>query len=188
MPPQDRAELVRVIEAGHRPSFRCFYGHRADPGAATGPWTLSQWWPATFVVDGTTYRSAEQYMMERKAALFGDLDTAARILADDSPAEAKRLGREVRGFDSATWQRHRFAIVERGNAAKFGQDETLAGYLRSTGDAVLVEASPDDRVWGVGRAIDDPAAADPRRWDGENLLGFALMRVRAGLGGSPSGG
>lgn len=181
MPPQDRTELVDAIEAGARPPFLSFYGHGADPGAASGPWMLSQWWPATFTVEGRTYRSAEHYMMERKADLFGDTATATRILAAASPAEAKQLGRDARGFDSRAWRRHRFGIVVRGNEAKFDQDEALAGYLRSTGDAVLVEASPDDRVWGVGRALDDPAATDPRRWDGENLLGFALMTVRGRL-------
>ncbi len=112
----------------------------------------------------------------------GDPGAPPGSSAAGSPAEAKRLGRDARGFDPPAWRRHRFDIVARGNAATFGQDEVLAGYLRSTGDAVLVEASPDDRVWGVGRALDDPAAADPRRWDGENLLGFALMAVRDGLG------
>ncbi|MBW0102346.1 NADAR family protein [Pseudonocardia sp. KRD291] len=181
MPPHDRTELLTAIEAGREFSYLPFYGHRAEPGTPAGPWLFSQWWPAGFTVDGQMYRSTEQYMMERKADLFGDTATAARILDADSPAEAKQLGREARGFDSATWRRHRFDIVVRGNEAKFGQDDALAEHLRSTGDTVLVEASPDDRVWGVGRALDDPAATDPRQWDGENLLGFALMRVRDAL-------
>ena len=180
MPITDRSRLVAALNAGATVSCLCFYGHAAESDGP-GPWVLSQWWPAGFEAEGHTYRTAEHYMMERKARLFGDDESAELVLAAGSPAEAKRLGRAVRGFDSERWRRERASIVQRGNAAKFGQDQVLAGYLRSTGDAVLVEASPDDRVWGVGRALDDPAAADPRRWDGENLLGFALMRVRESL-------
>ncbi|RZT87083.1 hypothetical protein EV383_3990 [Pseudonocardia sediminis] len=181
MLPRDRTELLTAIETGRAFSYLPFYGQTAEPGVPAGPWVLSQWWPAAFTVDGRTYPTAEHWMMERKADLFGDAETGARVLAAGSPAEAKQLGREVRGFDSGVWREHRSGIVVRGNEAKFGQDEVLAGYLRSTGDAVIVEASPVDRVWGVGRAVDDPAAVDPRRWDGENLLGFALMTVRDGL-------
>jgi len=48
---------------------------------------------------------------------------------------------------------------------------------------VLVEASPLDRVWGIGLAADDPRAADPAGWRGLNLLGFALMEARDLLSG-----
>jgi ribA/ribD-fused uncharacterized protein len=44
-----------------------------------------------------------------------------------------------------------------------------------------VEASPLDRVWGIGLTADDPRAADPSSWLGLNLLGEALMEVRSRL-------
>lgn len=68
-----------------------------------------------------------------------------------------------------------------GNLAKFGQHTDLREYLLGTGDRVLVEASPLDRVWGIGLAADDERAVSPDQWRGLNLLGFALMQVRETL-------
>jgi hypothetical protein len=99
-------------------------------------------------------------------------------LAAADPAEAKELGRTVRGYDDVAWQAAAFDIVVRGNHAKFAQHEDLAGFLTGTGDAVLVEASPYDAVCGIGLRATDPAAATPSTWRGTNLLGFALMEVR----------
>jgi ribA/ribD-fused uncharacterized protein len=106
---------------------------------------------------------------------------AERILATRHPRAAKVLGGRVTGFDQTTWNKHRFPIVVAGNLAKFDQHPALRTFLLGTRRRVLVEASPVDRVWGIGLARDDPAAADPARWRGLNLLGFALMQVRATL-------
>jgi len=176
----DLASLRAAIAAGRRPEFLFFWGHKARP-ENLGKHVLSQWWPATFTVEGQRYPTAEHYMMAEKARLFGDGDIEARILAATDPGAAKALGRKVRGFDPARWERHCLDIVIRGNAAKFGQNPELGGWLRKTGDAVLVEASPVDPVWGIGLAADDPRAQEPDLWPGTNLLGFALMRVRAAL-------
>ena len=115
------------------------------------------------------------------AALVDQQAVLAAILAADSPKEIKRLGREVRGYDPARWEAARFAIVVEGNAAKFGGHDALRGFLLGTGDRLIVEASPVDRVWGIGLAASDGRAGDPRRWRGLNLLGFALMEARAAL-------
>jgi ribA/ribD-fused uncharacterized protein len=117
-------------------------------------------------------------MMAQKAELFNDPETLALILKAATPAAAKALGRQVRGFDDERWLAQRFAIVVRANAAKFGQNPALGEFLQKTGSAVIVEASPVDRVWGVGLAKADPQANDPNQWRGLNLLGFALMQVR----------
>jgi ribA/ribD-fused uncharacterized protein len=124
---------------------------------------------------------AEHYMMWGKAMLFGDAATAERVLAAAEPKQAKALGREVRDFDQRRWEEHRLDIVVAGNTAKFGQHENLRQFLVGTGDQVLVEASPLDRVWGIGLSADDPRATDPDQWQGLNLLGEALMKVRAAL-------
>ncbi|SVE20109.1 uncharacterized protein METZ01_LOCUS472963, partial [marine metagenome] len=100
-----------------------------------------------------------------------------------TPREAKALGRQVRNFNEELWLQHRSQIVESVSLAKFGSDDDLAAYLLSTGAHVLVEASPHDRVWGIGLEDVHPDARDPRRWPGENLLGFALMTVRDQLAG-----
>ena len=161
--------------------FLFFWGHQPERDGSIGKGCLSQWWPCSFVVDGQAFSSAEHYMMWRKALLFGDADVAARVLAASSPGEAKALGREVSGFDDALWTATRLEIVVTGNLAKFGQDPALRSYLLGTGSRVLVEASPLDRVWGIGLTADDPRASDPASWLGLNLLGEALMEVRSRL-------
>ena len=164
------------------PEYLFFWGHEARPGAPVGRQCLSQWWEAPFTVDGRTFRTAEHYMMWGKALLFGDEETAGRVLAARTPGEAKALGRVVRGFDEDVWVARRLDVVVRGNLAKFAAHEDLRAFLLGTGDRVLVEASPLDRVWGIGLAADDERAADPATWLGLNLLGEALMEVRARLG------
>jgi len=178
-PPRNTAELLQMIEAGWLPKYLCFWGHRAKSGGSIGKHVLSQWWNCRFEIDGITYLSAEHYMMAEKARLFTDDDALRHILQAASPGAAKAFGREVRNFDDAAWEEARFDIVVRGNFGKFGQNEALRDYLLTTGEKVLVEASPVDSIWGIGLAADDPRAEDPTQWQGANLLGFALMQVRA---------
>ncbi|HVK20308.1 MAG TPA: NADAR family protein [Actinokineospora sp.] len=163
------------------PDYVLFWGHRPLPDGRIGKPCLSQWWPAEFVVDGTRYPTAEHFMMAGKARLFGDDAIAEKILATDSPREVKDLGRAVSGFDADRWTEHRYPIVVAGTYAKFSQNPALAGYLIGTGDKVIVEASPVDPVWGIGLAADHPDARTPAKWQGLNLLGQALMEVRARL-------
>ncbi|MFJ2836485.1 NADAR family protein [Nocardia sp. NPDC087230] len=171
-------QLRQAIEQGATPKYLAFWGHTPRPDGTIGASCLSQWWPTDFVVDGTAFRSAEHYMMWRKALLFDDERTAARVLEANHPSVAKKLGRQIRAFDDTVWERARFEIVVAGSVAKFGQDDDLRAYLLGTGARVLVEASPVDRIWGIGLAADDARATDPGRWQGLNLLGFALMRAR----------
>ena len=174
-------ELVAATRRGHRLKYLFFWGHTAPASGAIGPQVLSQWFPTPFEVDGERFATAEHWMMVGKARLFGDHEAAAMILAAASPAQAKNLGRTVRGYDDATWEQHRFDIVARGSEAKFGSSPELRKYLVNTGSRVLVEASPVDRIWGIGLAADDPKAANPETWRGLNLLGFALMEARSRL-------
>jgi len=176
-----REELVAAIEAGAAPKWLMFWGHRAEAGGGIGKGVLSQWWPCGFGVDGVEYASAEHWMMAEKARLFGDVSALERILGARTPAEAKKLGRLIKGFDDSAWDAARFEIVVAGNIAKFGQDASLREFLLGTVNRVLVEASPRDRIWGIGLAATNDDAADPRRWRGANLLGFALMEARERL-------
>ena len=184
-PPRNVEELRARIESGHRPKYVLFWGHTPSRSGELGKECFSQWYPAPFVVDGISYATAEHFMMEAKARLFGDAEAAAAILGARTPAEAKRLGRGVRGFDEGTWVRERFDIVVRASVAKFEQNAPLRAHLLATNDRVLVEASPTDRVWGIGLAARDEGAEDPARWKGLNLLGFALMAARAALASRP---
>ncbi len=97
------------------------------------------------------------------------------------PKSAKAIGREVRGFDDKVWKANARRLVTEGNVHKFSQNEELRKFLLSTGTAVLVEAAPRDQIWGIGLGADNPKAQAPRQWRGQNLLGFALMDVRAKL-------
>lgn len=176
--PTPRQHLQARQEAGEPLKFRFFWGHT---GAGVGDWVLSQWWEAPFTVDGTTYRTAEHWMMAEKARVFGDDAAVPAILAARSPGAAKALGRKVTGFDGAVWEQVRSAIVRAGNIEKFGQNPPLRDWLLATGDTVLVEASPRDRIWGIGMAASNPDAGRVAAWRGENLLGFALMEAREHL-------
>jgi ribA/ribD-fused uncharacterized protein len=142
---------------------------------------FSQWHPVEFVVKGQRFVCAEQYMMYGKAMLFGDQEVAGRILASASPKTHKALGRKVSGFDEKLWVRERERIVYEGNHAKFTQNAELLQKLLATAGTELVEASPTDRIWGVGLSEEDPRIQDPSQWRGQNLLGKVLTRLREDL-------
>ncbi len=175
-----RLELLDHLNHGNSVKYLYFWGHQPQRDGSIGKSCFSQWFEAAFDVDGVSYATAEHYMMSEKARLFDGSATAA-IVASVHPGEAKKLGRQIRNFDQAVWEAQRFEIVVRGNLAKFSQHELLKQYLLGTGDRVLVEASPRDRIWGIGLAESDPAAQNPYDWKGLNLLGFALMAVREQL-------
>ena len=170
--------LLTKAEQPERLKYLLFWGHKPSPDGAVAKSCFSQWWPAAFTVAGDTYATAEHWMMAEKARLFGDTEVLAQILAAKSPAEAKKLGRKIRGFDAAAWDAQKYALVTTGNLHKFSQHPELAAFLLATGEWVLVEASPVDAIWGIGLAADHADAENPGRWRGENLLGFALMEVR----------
>jgi ribA/ribD-fused uncharacterized protein len=163
-----------------------FWGHTPEREDVLDPSCLSQWWPAPFVHDGDTYATAEHWMMVQKARLFQDAAVATNILADPSPKAAKAFGRTVRGYDGSRWEAARFDVVVAGNLLKFTQHLALRAFLLGTEDRVLVEASPVDAIWGVGLSAKDADVRHPSRWRGQNLLGFALMHVRATLVRDPS--
>lgn len=185
--PLSVSELRAAIEGGATFDYLCFWGHRASKSGEVTAACLSQWWPAPFSVGGKSYRTAEHFMMAGKARLFGDAEMEAAILEAGTPDVAKKLGRRVRGFDDARWDEARFDIVCEGSLAKFTQNPRLAEFLRATTPKVLVEASPLDRIWGIGLAASDARATIPDEWPGLNLLGFALMAARAALAKSPAG-
>lgn len=174
--------LVSEVGSGARVKYLHFWGHRPRRDGQVGAGCLSQWWPSPFVVGGVTYATAEHWMMAGKARLFGDAEAERRAVEAPNPALAKKAGRLVRDFDESVWARERFALVVEASVHKFSAHPELGAFLRGTGQRVLVEASPVDRIWGIGLAADDERASDPARWRGPNLLGFALMAARDRLG------
>ncbi|KAK2739020.1 hypothetical protein FQN57_006702 [Myotisia sp. PD_48] len=150
---------------------------------------LGQWYTSTFIVkeddesDGASvsYKNCEHYMMHQKALLFAPNDAITQtILAPKGnvpdPRTLKQLGRKIPNFDEATWVQERTKIVEQGNYYKFKQNPKLKAKLLATGDRELVEASPRDRIWGIGYGAKN--APNMRKTWGLNLLGKALMEVR----------
>lgn len=174
-------DLLGAIAGGARPRYVFFWGHTPRRPNSVDAACLSQWWPARFEAEGHEFGSAEHYMMWRKARLFGDERKAAEIESARSPAHAKALGREVDRFDEAVWEQHRWDIVVAGSLAKFSSDPRLREYLVATRRRVLVEASPVDRVWGIGLTADSEHATSPSQWRGLNVLGFVLMETRERL-------
>lgn len=139
---------------------------------------FSQWYRCAFTVGDAAFNCAEQFMMHGKALLFDDADAAAKILAADHPRDHKALGRKVKRFDDKIWKREREAIVMAGSRAKFAQNPELLELLLATKGTTLVEASPYDKIWGIGLAASDPRAQDPAQWKGQNLLGKILTALR----------
>jgi ribA/ribD-fused uncharacterized protein len=178
---RDVQALRACMAQGLEPRFLFFWGHQAPKDGQVGKSCFSQWYEAPFTTGGQRYGTAEHFMMAEKARLFGDEEIRRRILHLRTPGEAKKLGREIAGFDEPTWVRERFGVVVAANLQKFGQNPALRDFLVQTGDRVLVEASPVDSIWGIGLAGDHADAALPDRWPGLNLLGFALMEVRERL-------
>ena len=174
-------ELQEQVKKGQRFKYLCFWGHTPKQKSLVDKSCFSQWFSAPFTIDGIMYPTAEHYMMAQKAKLFADDAIFAQILQVRHPNEAKQLGRKVKNYNEQVWQEQRFDIVIQANLAKFSQHPELAKFLLATKERVLVEASPVDRIWGIGLAADDDKAEKPLQWKGLNLLGFALMQVRTQL-------
>ena len=142
---------------------------------------FSQWYRSSFQVDDLHFNCAEQYMMWSKAMLFQDEESSQKILAESRPWEQKILGRGVKNFDTKVWEKNCKDIVYRGNYHKFTQNPQLKEILFSTEGYELVEASPVDRVWGIGLAETDPRARRKHQWRGTNWLGEVLTKLREDL-------
>ena len=122
-------------------------------------------------------------MMYGKAKLFKDHEIAQKILTETNPVKMKAYGRKVKHFDAGVWARNREAIVHRALKAKFGQNDELKKQLLETGGTLLAEASPRDRIWGIGMGASNQLALDKSSWKGLNLLGTILTKVREELRG-----
>ena len=170
-------ELLNYVNSGNAVDFLFFWGHQSKVDAISET-CLSQWYGSPFKDQGILYKTAEHFMMAAKATLFADHEALRAILESPNPADAKAIGRRIKGYDDDHWNQHRYAYVVAGNYAKFTQHAALKEYLLLTGDRVLAEASPVDKIWGIGLDKNDPAAGNPNLWKGLNHLGFALMEVR----------
>ena len=155
-----------------------FWGHQPKADAQISQSCFSQWFVSAFEHENIIYPTAEHWMMAGKAKLFNDDASFTEIIKTASPKDVKAIGRKVKGFDNTTWLEKRESIVTNGNLLKFKQHPDLRNYLDGTGDKIIVEASPYDKIWGIGMKAGDEGIENPNNWKGDNLLGYALMEVR----------
>jgi len=140
---------------------------------------FSQWHPCLFEMDGINFNCSEQAMMYYKALVFKDEESVKKILLSKNPKDQKALGRKVKNFDKGAWDKEKIKVVTIVNYAKFSQNPILKQKLMETGDRILVEASPYDRIWGIGLGVSADGIDDPKNWKGKNLLGKSLVSVRS---------
>ncbi|WP_337102859.1 NADAR family protein [Paenibacillus sp. YIM B09110] len=171
-------DLQHAYETGEKIKFLFFWGHTPMKDGNISASCLSQWWDSPFRVEGEQYSCAEQYMMAEKARLFDDEEMLEAIMKAKHPKEMKNYGRAVKGFDVEIWESRCYDFVLQGNLAKFGQNAELLNFMKSSKNRIFVEASPVDRIWGIGLSKDHPDVNNPLLWQGKNLLGFALTEVR----------
>ncbi|WP_444997380.1 NADAR family protein [Aliikangiella sp. IMCC44359] len=183
---RSKNELIKFVLNEESVKYLFFWGHTSNSPQTINKTCFSQWFNSPFEIDGVTYSTAEHYMMAEKARLFEgesqlNSQLIQQIIEASHPNDAKKLGRQVEEFNNELWCQHRFDIVVNGNMAKFSQNSKLAEFLLATKNRVLVEASPVDKIWGIGLAEDHGDVSNPSKWKGLNLLGFALMEVRERL-------
>lgn len=172
-------ETVRKLHnAGKKLRYNMFWGHQPSSDGSITRSCFSQWWKSDFWAVPHMYCCMEQFMMAQKAELFGDEEIRKEIMQCSDPKQIKALGRKVRNFDETVWNKVKYSIVLNGNFMKFTQNAELREFLLSTGDDILVEASPYDAIWGIRMSANNENAENPMKWRGQNLLGFALMEVR----------
>lgn len=150
----------------------CFHNPDEDNGY------LSNWYPSHFTVNGTAFSSMEQFMMYRKAICFNAEAAAVQILSTSDAAGIKALGRQVANYDESMWNGIRQIVVYEGLMAKFSQNDGLKAKLKATGNAGLAECAVKGRILGIGLSMKDPDRLSKAKWNGQNLLGYALMMVR----------
>jgi len=141
----------------------------------------SQWAIRDININNVVYNTCEQYMMAQKALLFNDHYALNQIMESKDPKVQKSWGRKVRNFKVKEWEEKAQHVVFIANYAKFTQHEDLKKRLLDTGDKILVEASPWDKIWGIGMRASDKGIEDPKNWKGTNWLGEAIMKVRAAI-------
>lgn len=173
---EDHASLRQWIKSDQElhnkdPEFVFFWGG-----------VYSQWAHSPIVWDGKHFPTAEHFMMYHKYMTFNDTERAKQVFKYNDP----RIGRQIEDYVDEVWAEVRYGVVVMGSILKFSQNPELLDVLRQdymVDGKILVEASPYDRIWGIGRSEFDPGLENIDNWDGENLLGYAIMEAGERLKG-----
>lgn len=156
----------------------CFWRETEESGFLSN-WYKSEFSITTFEGETFTFNCAEQYLMWQKALLFHDDETAKEIISTSyDPKQYKVLGRKVKNFNQELWDYNKVSIMEDALYYKFTQNDNLKAALIKTNGFYLVEASPFDKIWGVGLEASNDAIIHQPEWRGQNFLGEALMKIR----------
>ena len=142
---------------------------------------FSNWYSCTFadhIHPEIAYYNTEQAFMWHKANFFNDKKIAKQIASESSPSQVKKLGRQIRGFDTVSWDCVKFGFMVYVNYLKFSQNHGLRTLLIETENKTLAEVSATDQIWGIGLGLENPDIFDSTKWLGSNLLGESLMKVR----------
>lgn len=136
----------------------------------------SNFYPCVIFYDGHEFNCSEQLFMYLKAIFFKDSTMATNILKSKTPQEAKRYGRMIRNFDTLLWDSYKDDIMLEAIKAKYGCCISFRKFVEEYKDKTFVEASPYDKIWGIGLSETDPDATDPSKWKGENRLGKCINK------------
>jgi ribA/ribD-fused uncharacterized protein len=140
-----------------------FYGGPLS-NFACSPLFLPDPWTGKLV----EYPTVEHRFQAMKATNAEDHE---RIRQTGHPRQAKRLGRNL--ALRSDWEDIKTEVMLTALRAKYCQHQPSRAALLATGDRALAENSPTDAVWGI-RDRDGG-------YSGQNLLGRALMLIRAEL-------
>ena len=138
----------------------------------------------TWIAFGETHEffCTEQAFMWAKAKYFGDEEIAEKLLTehDNNPMVCKQFGRLVKNYDDKMWNLVRYSFMLDVNMCKYQQDEKLKAKLLDPkfDGKTFVEASPTDRIWGIGLGEACPDVDDETKWQGKNLLGKVITQCR----------
>ncbi|MBC2579123.1 NADAR family protein [Clostridium sp. DJ247] len=169
--------LKEDYKNGKNLEYQFFSGYQPSKDGSITKSCLSQWWKSDIRIDSNSYSCMEQYMMAEKARLFNDDEALAKIMKSTNQMIMQELGGAVNNFDEKLWVKRRYSIILNGSYAKFVQKDELRQFIIGTKDRVLVYDSAYDKIWGICMN-DFEKKENPFTWEGENLLGFALMEVR----------
>ena len=128
---------------------------------------FSNFAPFQIKARGKVWRTAEHFFQAQK---FAGTDHEETVRRASSPMVAARLGRSRKQPLRKDWEGVKEDIMREALAAKFRQHAELKNLLLSTGDAVLIEHTANDRYWGDGGD-----------GTGRNRLGHLLMELRTSL-------